>query len=108
MPDPVGGREAEALRAADRALDAVVRYFDGQIPPAGFPLASIVKPAADKVRAALDALRSSGSAAQNHEAGMQAAMAAGHANAHRPAVENMIAAYLAARFPQDEDHEEKN
>jgi len=45
--------------------------------------------------------------AEDHEAGIEAALRAGHANAHREAVENMIAAYLrAARpSPQGEDHE---
>jgi len=40
--------------------------------------------------------------AEDHEAGIEAALRAGHANAHREAVENMIAAYLRAARPSPE------
>jgi hypothetical protein len=46
--------DREALMVAERALRDVVRYFDGQLPPAGFPLASVVKPALRTVTEALD------------------------------------------------------
>jgi ABC-type transporter Mla subunit MlaD len=60
-----------ALAEASRALDDVVRYFDGRMPPAGFPLASTVKPAADRVRAALDTAPAP--QGEDHEAGIEAA-----------------------------------
>jgi hypothetical protein len=60
-------RNHEAVMRASRALDEVVRYFDGRMPPAGFPLASVVKPAADDLRAALDVLRRSPQG-EDHEA----------------------------------------
>lgn len=45
-------RLREAIHRGSRALDEVVRYFDSTgLPPAGFPLASVVRPAADALRA---------------------------------------------------------
>jgi hypothetical protein len=50
-------RLREALTRASRALDEVVVYFDGstRIPPGGFPLASVVRPAQRLTREALEA-----------------------------------------------------
>jgi hypothetical protein len=52
-------REIEAVARASSALDEVVAYFDDghRLPPAGFPLASVVRPAAEGLRAALDRVR---------------------------------------------------
>jgi len=95
MTDPAGAREAE-IEAVQRAIESSAGDTHST---------AWTRTLAEAAIAALDAVRS-GSAARNHEAGMQAALAAGHANAHRLAVENMIAAYLAAaRSPQSEDHE---
>lgn len=46
--------EREALIQAERALGEVVKYFQSHgLPPAGFPLATIIKPAYYDARRAL-------------------------------------------------------
>jgi hypothetical protein len=107
-------REIEAVARASSALDEVVAYFDDghRLPPAGFPLASVVRPAAEGLRAALDRVRDArgDDEAQNDLLRIRAALLEWEPDRARDFILDLTARRLwpdgePARSPQDEDHE---